>query len=279
MRGYLMQGGIGWIPIATRRYFKSLTFTSNSSFVVPQGTKQIWVDCVGAQGYTYSSGIGGNGGRVQCLLKTTPGQTLYIVVGQALTSLAPAYNASDIRTANGDLSSRLVVAGGGGSGSYVSWTYTTFANGGAGGGTVGANGGVGSNSYYTASGGGTQSSGGTAGYAASAYGYQNYGVAGGFGNGGSGGTGTAGSGGAGWYGGGGGAASAFASQDGNWRTAVGGAGGSSYTHPSLCTGIVHTQGYRNGNGYISLSYEVGEGESYDYYRDETLTQIFKDKGK
>lgn len=277
MRAYINENGVQGDPRVIRRYFKSLTFTSNGTFLVPNGTKQLTVDCVGAKGFDNSSGLGGYGGRVQCLLKTTPGQTLYIVVGQALTSVAPAYNASDIRTVSGDLSSRLVVAGGGGSGSYASWTYTTFANGGAGGGTTGANGGVGSNSGYTASGGGTQSSGGTAGYAASAYGYQNYGVAGGFGNGGAGGVSTAGSGGAGWYGGGGGAASAFASQDGNWRTAVGGAGGSSYTHPSLCTGVAHTQGYRNGNGYVSLSYEVAEGESYDYYVDEGITAIVRDR--
>ena len=54
---------------------------------------------------------------------------------------------------------------------------------------------------------------------------------------------------AGWYGGGGGS--------GAWNkvgafTSTGG-GGSSYTHPTFCTNVEHTQGFNTGNGYITIS--------------------------
>lgn len=56
-------------------------------------------------------------------------------------------------------------------------------------------------------------------------------------------------GGDGWYGGGGGVIF-FVS--GHYGTA-GAGGGSSYTHPTLCSDVIHTQGYRTGNGYITIS--------------------------
>lgn len=33
----------------------------------------------------------------------------------------------------------------------------------------------------------------------------------------------------------------------------GGGGGSSYTHPTLCSSVVHTQGFNKGNGYVKIS--------------------------
>ena len=49
-----------------------------------------------------------------------------------------------------------------------------------------------------------------------------------------------GGGGGGYYGGGGGAD-------------AGGAGGSSYTHPSLCSSVVHTQGVQTGSGKLVIT--------------------------
>lgn len=39
---------------------------------------------------------------------------------------------------------------------------------------------------------------------------------------------------------------------------VGGGGGSSYTDSTLCTDVVHTQGYQNGAGYITITTLKGE---------------------
>ena len=50
----------------------------------------------------------------------------------------------------------------------------------------------------------------------------------------------AGGGGGGYYGGGGGAD-------------AGGAGGSSYTHPTLCSSVVHTQGVQTGSGQLIIT--------------------------
>lgn len=217
------------------------TFNPSGSFqtyVVPKGVTKLQVDCVAAKGNG-----NGYGGRVQCVLSVTPGQTLYLAVGSASTSAAtPTYNASDIRT-NGNgitdttsLQSRLVVAGGGGN------TGNQAGTGGHGGGLTGA---AGSDVDGKSGKGGTQTGGGAGG--GSGLGGQGGGV-GSFGLGGTGGHGVAGAGGAGWYGGGGGGTSA-------WGSTLGGngGGGSSYTNPSRCTSVVHTQGYRNGNGYITLT--------------------------
>ena len=35
--------------------------------------------------------------------------------------------------------------------------------------------------------------------------------------------------------------------------ASGNGGGSSYTHPTFCTNVEHTQGFNTGNGYITIS--------------------------
>lgn len=240
--------------IVNRKYYKNYTTTFNASssfqtFTVPAGVTQITVDAVASKGLDGSGASGGNGGRVQAILPVTAQQELYIVVGDIPASAATAsYNASDIRTDNTgitnntSLQSRLIVAGGGGSG-YGS------REGGAGGGLTGGN--ATSASSTTGGYGGTQTSGGSGGKVASS---------GSFGLGGNGSNGSAG--GAGWYGGGGG-------------RNVGGGGGSSYTNSS-CYDVVHTQGYNNGVGYISITYTLESTESdYDFYKNFYTTKVFK----
>ena len=59
---------------------------------------------------------------------------------------------------------------------------------------------------------------------------------------------TAGAGGGGYYGGGAGAWYEYF----GWNCG-GGGGGSSYTNQTLCSNVVHTQGFRAGNGYVTIS--------------------------
>lgn len=231
--------------------------SSIQSYTVPNHVHKLRFDCVASRGYTSSKANGGNGGRVQGVLDVTPNQTLYLYVGGYPADNKPDfYNASDIRTSNADFSeaeNRIIVAGGGGNsgrGSH-SGDYDP-ADGGAGGGLVG---GTGETTYQSHGGaGGTQSAGGTGGRSTGSYplqghdGRKGYGGAGGYNSysdpyG--------GCGGAGWYGGGGGSMQSY----GTYNNA-GGGGGSSYTDSSLCSDVVHTQGFNDGNGYIILT-EVG----------------------
>lgn len=227
------------------------------TFTVPNDVTSIQVDCVGAKGYTASL-EGGLGGRVKANLTVTPGQELKVWVGQAHSQITtPEYNASDIRTSSADITSeegllsRLIVAGGGGDGSQTNWGG---GEGGHGGGLIG---GSGRGGYGTVATGGTQTSGGEGGTHGAAYGGgSGKGNSGTFGLGGATkayGAGSGGCGGAGWYGGGGGSmctVNKVASVNG-----VGGAGGSSYTHPDLCSEVVHTQGYQSGDGYVKITYK------------------------
>ena len=236
---------------STRVYadFEPVTFNASSSlqaWTVPNGLTKIHVDCVASQGYGDN---GGNGGRVECDLNVTPGDTIYFMVGDVPSNTYTAsYNASDIRIGGTEYTNRVVVAGGGGSSS------SSGIIGGAGGGTTGGAGSDFSN-YAKGGGGGTQSAGGDGGYAThGSQGHHHIGTAGSLGMGGSGSTdtryeGDAGAGGAGYYGGGSGGACWSTSSKG---TAAGG-GGSSYTNSSLCSSVSHTQGYRSGAGYITIS--------------------------
>lgn len=202
--------------------FDPVTFTESGTWTVPAGIRKIAVDCVAASGSS-STSAGGKGGRVQCVLNVTSGQVLHIVVGK----VGANYNASDIRTDPEDLNSRLVVAGAGGNGTGG----IGVTAGAAGGGLVGAS--AGGVYYYAGGSGGTQTAGGS--------------VGGTFGFGGSS---SGGHGGAGWYGGGAGQ-SGLVNKVGT--CSAGGGGGSSYTHPELCSEVVHTQGFQSGNGYITIS--------------------------
>ena len=219
--------------------------TTLAEYKVPSYVSKLHVDCVASKGYD-GNATAGKGGRVQCDINVTGGQTLYITVGVAPTSIGATYNASDIRTNstgvldNTSLQSRLIVAGGGGSSS----TNNTSGGGGNGGGIVGQAG-V-SVSGGGGGGGGTQTEGGAGGTYSSYYG----GGPGEQGHFGIGGNWNGGRGGAGWYGGGSGGAGSYGI---NW--AGGGGGGSSYTN-SDCSNVTHTQGYQNGNGYITIT-EIG----------------------
>lgn len=169
---------------------KAKTFNVSSgtqSWVVPNGVKSLTVDCVASKGANSEDNTlnGGNGGRVQCTLAVTSGQTLYFTVGAIPANAATvSYNASDIRIGGTGYSNRVLIAGGGGS---AAWRNGHGAIGGVGG--------------------------------------------------------------AGYYGGGGGAG--FHTSGAN--RASGGGGGSSYTDPGLCSNVTHTQGYRNGAGYITIT--------------------------
>jgi hypothetical protein len=230
--------------------FDTVIFTPSSDiqqFPIPLGVSKIHVDCVASSGYGTNAGLGG---RVECDLDVTGGQKLYIVVGGVPTSpWVPQYGASDIRTDNTgitdttSLQSRLIVAGAGGCTYWAGNGPSAGGNGGglealAGGVTTGANGG----------GGGTQSAGGAGGI-----GGDGSGSAGALGLGGGvpyyGSEGRAGAGGAGYYGGGGGG---YYARNSRWYYA-GGGGGSSYTGFN-CSNVVHTQGYQNGDGYVTISF-------------------------
>ena len=213
--------------------------SSIQSYTVPNHVHKLKFDCVASRGYTSTKANGGKGGRVQGILNVTPNQTLYLFVGAYPTKNSPEfYNASDIRTSNADFSiseNRIVVAGGGGnSGRGSNTADVSCGNGGAG---------------------GTQSAGGAGGRSTGSYplqghdGRKGYGGYGGYNN-----LTTAyygGTGGAGWYGGGGGSMQSY-----NAYYNAGGGGGSSYTDASLCSVVVHTQGYNNGAGYVILT-EIG----------------------
>lgn len=254
-------------------YWKVQTFNVSDNFqtfTVPSGVTSLKVECVASKGWT-SGNIGGKGGKVECNLTVTNGQTLYITVGGIPTSAGAIYNASDIRTNNTgitdttSLQSRLVVAGGGG-GSASSGINGPGA-GGQGGGLIGGNGGNGT--ICTGAGGGTQTSGGGAGGSSAAY--PVYGSGGSFGMGGNGYSG--GAGGAGWYGGGGGSGGGAVYS----YVCSGGGGGSSYTDENLCTNVVHTQGFQDGEGYVTIAY-VSDSSDYTYIVNDYTAKVVENNG-
>jgi len=251
-------------------YVETNDLTINNDTFSYTGTQQYWqvpanvysidVDMSGAQGGTsYASyAEGGLGGRTTFRMSVTPGEILYLYVGGQPANNNGGYNgggscsnyctepfvrggggASDIRKGGFSVSNRVAVAGGGGGSGYRSSSYTT--HGGAGGGLTGGNGIYNGsyNSSYNGSG-GSQTTGGTSPYSASTpymgslfSGGNTYSSSSSYNGGGGGG---------GWYGGGGG------------YQYGGGGGGSSYADPSLTSNVVHTQGYKAGNGRIIISY-------------------------
>ena len=150
----------GWNPV---------TFSPSGSlqtFTVPAGTKKIHVDCVASKGLWQNlrdnNHRAGYGGRVQCDINVTGGQTLYIMVGAIPSARnVQSYNASDIRIGGTGYENRIVVAGGGGNG-VSGGSHFVGGTGGDGGGLAGGNG---TTSGYDASFGygGTQSYGGAGG--------------------------------------------------------------------------------------------------------------------
>lgn len=227
------------------------------TYTIPKEVKKVHIDMVGGAGagvgeYTTGSATrpSSYGGRVECDLDVTNIPLLYVYVGGSAangfnsgTSVAEVKlvgtvygaGATDIRTKEGDLYSRLVVAGGGGS--------ANDGAGGLGGGLVGGTGWSSIDGRQAGGAGGTQTKGGAGGSSGTGGG-----GAGGFGYGGAGYGGTHCNGGAGWYGGGG-------SPNANNGYSKGSGGGSSYTHPDLCTNVVHTQGYKEamGDGWLVIT--------------------------
>ena len=198
------------------------TSPGSYSFIVPLGVSSLSIEASGAEGGVGSSDghgaspvyAGGLGGYIKATISVTPGQTLYINVGQHPTTsgdgltvfngggyfggccsfccaYVPGYGggATDVRTSQNDLNSRLIVAGGGGGGGMT-------GAGGAGGGSTGGNG-KGSSGPGS---GGTMTEGGSGGPYT---GCCDCGLPGSFGVGGQA-TWGGGGGGGGWYGGGGG---------------------------------------------------------------------------
>ena len=261
------------------------TFTSGSNAVpIPVGTSSVHVIAVGGAGSANdvtlqtSRGMaaqpipGGRGARVEGEVAVTEGTTLYAVVGgnatgSTFTTRGGGANgggngrgvfdgngggASDVRTSQNDLGSRLLVAaGGGGAGStgddgvVSAGPIGTFHDGGRGG-DAGANGGTGANDNFGDRGGGgglapVGAAGGKGGIGGSGGGGRVAGCNGddgSLGQGGAGALGTAtcggggGGAGGGLYGGGGGGAAEFRNPPQNSTTVAsggngGGAGGSS----------------------------------------------------
>ena len=238
---------------------------TQQTWTVPNGVTSITVDAYGAGGGNSSGNSGGNGARVQTTLTVTPGDVLYIYVGETGTdaangvTLATSFNGggkggasnigtrsgasgggqTDIRTSS-NTSDIIMVAGGGGGASA--------AGDGGSGGQTGSDG-VGSSKGLGAS----QSAGGTKGTG-------NTGRDSSDGSAFTGGTGgrTAnfrnqyggGAGGAGYYGGGGGGAGTSGSASGS------GGGGSSYVSSTLGSLTTFTTGYSSasGNGSLEIEY-------------------------
>lgn len=228
-------------------HFEPITFSANSelqTWTVPAGIRKIHIDCVASQG----GNSGGLGGRVECDLAVKPNQELYLMIGSVpMNEYTASYNASDVRIGGTEYAHRVIVAGGGGSSS------SRKAAGGAGGGLTGGNGGKGYGSSSMGKG-GTSSSGGNGGAGTPvSVGHYHNGLAGNLALGGNGNTcgyeGNTGAGGAGYYGGGSGA--------GDWNKngayVAGGGGGSSFANDDLCLNVIHTQGFRSGSGYITIS--------------------------
>ena len=228
------------------------------SLTFPENATNIRFEVLGAQG----GKSGGGGGRVTGSFNEVP-SILYITVGGAggSNAFAPGgFNgggdaggsagvegsgggASDVRIGF-SLSSRIIVAGGGGGrGSGLG------SGGGAGGGLIGA---TGKSGQGTGGLGGSQDAGGIGGIP---YGQGSSGAQGDWGIGGAGGSGPlhgGGGGGGGYYGGGGGGPD----EDSCCTDAGGGGGGSSYTDAALLSDVVHTQGVRPGAGQITFRYEL-----------------------
>ncbi len=210
------------------------------TYTVAAGVTQLGIDMKGGcGGYAYISS-GTNpvtlGGRVQCTLAVSGGQVLNIYVGGAGANWSGSYTngaynggggggtfaaagggASDIRIGGVALTNRVVVAGAGGGGGDFSYL------GGKGGDLTGGTGQSG------ACGGGQTGPGCSTGYALGTFGQ---GAPAGLGN-----QYSIGGGGGGWYGG----------NQGVYLDG-GGGGGSSYTSPTLCSAVIHTQGYSGANG-------------------------------
>jgi hypothetical protein len=276
------------------------------SWVVPPGVTSVMVDMAGGSGgdewAPNSQGVA-RGGRIRGVLDVTPGQVLQINVGGAGGSGAPGVagaggwnggadgggtvggnpvggggggggGATDIRISGTDLSSRVLVAGGGG-GNGANWGSghggRDASRGGHGGSLTGQAGQAGASETTSDAGGLGGEGGGLSGPIAGGKGHPDLGgsgdgESGSCSSGGVGGQGgdaggnyngqflvgirSGGGGGGGYCGGGGGGGAVFR------FSAGGGGGGSSWSHPGLASAVAHTQGHQIGNGYVHLFFNA-----------------------
>ena len=237
--------------------YKEFNYTNSIQSITLNPGKyklEVW----GAQGG--NGGLGGySSGQIDIIVETK----VYIYVGGAGsygvggwnggggTSTGGSYGgggATDIRE-NSNLSTRIIVAGGGGGMGHSS------GYGGAGGGLIGGTG-SGSGSYGEAYG-GTQTSGGATSSNRGSF----YSTNGSFGQGGIGFGNSGGGGGGGWYGGGG-------------ATHGGGAGGSGYVG-NLIDGVTYN-GIRSGNGYAKITCISSyiKKKNSNIYRDTNYPSVF-----
>ena len=238
-------GNTGTATRTVAVYKSQFSYTGSAqTFTVPAGVTSISVDAYGGSDYCALAGwsLPGKGVRVECDLVVTPGQVLNIYVGDHGGQPLGGWNgggrgsntssggggATDIRIGGTNLTDRVIVSGaagerGHGGGLVGGYPHKNW----------GMTPGLGSP--------GTQTSGGAGGgfYGTSA-GSGTLGIGGDYGD-------WSGSGAGCYYGGGGGKANSAG-------------GGSSYTHPSLCSSVVHTQGVRSGSGQLLISlFLVEEG--------------------
>ena len=280
------------------------------TFIVPCGVSSISIEAYGAQGGDSPAltAYGGLGGYVSGDHAVTPGDTLFLYVGEmGLNSSntnagvpgsfngggsggasiggasqpggAAGGGASDIRLGGNSFADRIIVAaGGGGAGGG---TQNNPVNGGAGGGFLGGDGLSYSSGLTFEAWGGTQSVGGRRGQYV--YAGQILGTDGSFGIGGDangGGYSGGGGGGGGWYGGGG----------GSTHFESGGGGGSSYS--GALTNDTTIAGIRSGHGqimitfteipiiadFVGLSVQKCEGENPDTLLGSPVGGIFTGNG-
>lgn len=241
--------------------FDPITFTENTIWTVPPGVKKILVDCVAGQGFSNAAARGGLGGRVQCILNVAPRQTLKIKIGNQNTVFNVSDNASAIYTGDTWTSGYQVIAGGGGGACYTNYLAVRSFVGGAGGGLTGGTGGnfagAANNRADIGIGGlgGSQTAGGARGYF-SMYLKSLYATAGSQFTGGAPNVerSLSGAGGQGYYGGGGAVEGYYYKGSSEYGASCAAAGGgSSYTHPELCSNVTHTQWFKTGDGYITIS--------------------------
>ena len=235
---------------------------SDQTWIVPANITSILVEAYGAQGGSKDV-AGGLGGKVQAIIKVTPGETLYIMVGgqPSLNSITAVYGNGGNAGTNASSAAKQGAAGGGMTALFrtsVVMSNVLLVAGGGGGaatGRIGGDagglvGGVSSSDSTRGGKGGTQFAGGAAGSAIDTqvtnptYGQLGVGGTGGTIN--SGTWNSGGGGGAGYYGGGGGAGG------GNYFGA--GGGGSSYVTPINSASVKHFTPSNSGNGSLIIHY-------------------------
>jgi hypothetical protein len=238
--------------------YDTLNYTGAvQKYVVPAGMTTVVLKAWGAQGGANWINNVNYGGYAEGTFSVTPGDTLYVYVGQQPNGITGGFNgggngegagqggggATDVRTGSISVNNRIIVAGGGGGAGYWSGFHVV---GGVGGGLAGGDG-YRDNSSNPGGQGGTQTSSGTG----TCVSFNNPATAGGFGYGGvPSGCGCEGyGGGGGWWGGAG---------SGNCR---GGGGGSGYLLPTA-TATSMQSGIRAGNGMLAIGFAGAATTAY-----------------